>query len=154
MEMERRKGLRASVEYDTNRQMLFARQILALPEDSKERAKKVKDLLNGHKVNGGGFEVKEQEKGRFRVFGPNDEGNIVEVTSMDTRNDIVNTLNDYTILAFGDQKQLSEKRDIINVLLLQDEIRRGVGENNENTEIYGATGVTGATSNITGGNVR
>ena len=42
---------------------------------------------------------------------------------MDTRNGIVNTLNDYTILAFGDQKQLSEKRDIINQLLKLDELK-------------------------------
>ena len=152
LEREKYEGTKAAVEYFFNRDIKHAYDILALEQDSKERAKLTRDLLNEY-VPGGGFYFEEQEEGRFRVFDPSG----VEVGSMETRNGIINTLSEYGSLLYGDQKQKSEKRDMINALLLQDERRRGIGKNNKNTEIdgaFGATGATGVTSNITGGNVR
>lgn len=120
-EREQREGRRNSVEYDMNRHLLFADEIMDMKLTSEERADRVAKQLNEAAAGVDSFEVRKKEGGGYGVFNiETDE----EVQSMDTRNGIIDTLNDYTILAFGDQKDLDEKSQMIDQMMKQDELQK------------------------------
>ena len=124
-EREKQKGRRESVEYDMNRHLLFADQIMEMDLTSEERADRVAKQLNEAAAGVDSFETRKKEGGGYGVFNiETDE----EVESMDTRNGIVDTLNDYTILAFGDQEDLDEKSQMINEMMKLDEDKKGAKE--------------------------
>lgn len=116
---EQDEGRENAVEYDVNRHLLFADQLEALPQNSEERAELTVKILN-EAAAGDDVYTYEKEDGNFNIY----DGEGEKVTSMNTRNGIVDTLNGLTIMAYGEQSDLDDKQQIINRLMKQDELQK------------------------------
>ena len=116
---EQDEGRENAVKYDVNRHLLFADQLEALPQNSEERAELTVKILN-EAAAGDDVYTYEKEDGNFNIY----DGEGEKVTSMNTRNGIVDTLNGLTIMAYGEQSDLDDKQQIINRLMKQDELQK------------------------------
>ena len=116
---EQDEGRENAVKYDVDRHLLFADQLEALPQNSEERAELTVKILNEAAAGDDVYTYK-KEDGNFNIY----DGEGEKVTSMDTRNGIVDTLNGLTIMAYGEQSDLDDKQQIINRLMKQDELQK------------------------------
>ena len=116
---EQDEGRENAVKYDVDRHLLFADQLEALPQNSEERAELTVKILNEAAAGDDVYTYKEED-GNFNIY----DGEGEKITSMNTRNGIVDTLNGLTIMAYGEQSDLDEKQQIINRLMKQDEVQK------------------------------